>query len=201
MLCLHDPIHDAAPAVQRFLSAVDAAHALTAFILAAWQVARVRTSHRVEAVLAARSQHPTRWPRGPQCGAGWRRKGLAKRQSPRRFGPIQWRRRVGRGPHGCATPQGAPWDEALGLPPPQRSRGEFQARGCAVAVCGPCATAARVRGWDRGSLVRPQAVWGWGQAAGQQALEPRQKHVPALAHGDRPAPEALAAEVAAAPVG
>ena len=80
MLCLHDTIHDDDPAVQRLLSAVDDAHSLTALILAAWQVARVLTIHLVEAVLAERSQHPTRWPRCPQCGAGMRSKGFAKRQ-------------------------------------------------------------------------------------------------------------------------
>jgi hypothetical protein len=60
MLCLHDTIHDDDPAVQRFLSAVEDAHSLTVLILAAWQVARVLTIHLVEAVLAERSQHPTR---------------------------------------------------------------------------------------------------------------------------------------------
>jgi hypothetical protein len=200
MLCLHDTIHDDDPAVQRLLSAVDAAHSLTAFILAAWQVARVRTIHLVEAVLAERSQHPTRWPRCPQCGAGLRSKGLAKRPITSLFGPIPWRRRVGRCPHGCETPQGAPLAEALGIPPQQRSSGEFQALGCAVAVFVPLATAARLLGWYSGSLVSPQAVWGWGQAAGQPALETLQKHWHALAQGDRPAPEALAAALAAAPL-
>jgi len=50
MLCLHDTIHDDDPAVQRLLSAVEDAHSLTAFILAAWQVARMLTIHLVEAV-------------------------------------------------------------------------------------------------------------------------------------------------------
>jgi len=200
MLCLHDTIHDDDPAVQRLLSAVEDAHSLTAFILAAWQVARVRTIHLVEAVLAARSQHPTRWPRCPQCGAGWRSQGFAKRQITSLFGPIQWRRRVGRCPHGCETPQVAPLDEALGRQPHQRSSGEFQALGCALAVFVPLATAARLLRWYSGSPVSPQAVWGWVQAAGQQARETLQKHWHALAQGDLPAPEALAAERAAAPL-
>ena len=200
MLCLHDTIHDDDPAVQRLRSVDDDAHSLTAFILAAWQVARVLTLHRVEAVWAARSQHPTRWPRCPQCGAGWRSKGFAKRQGTSLFGPIEGRRRGGRCPHGCETPQVAPVDEALGLQPQQRSSGEFQALGCAWAVLVPFATAARVLGWSSGSLVRPQAGWGWVHVAGQPAMEPLQKHLQALAQGDPPAPEALAAELAAAPL-
>ena len=200
MLCLHDTIHDDDPAVQRLLSAVEDAHSLTALILAAWQVARVLTMHLVEAVLAERRQHPARWPRCPQCGAGLRSKGFAKRQITSLFGPIQWRRRVGRCPHGCETPQVVPLDEALGIQPHQRSSGEFQALGCALAVFVPFATAARLLGWYSGSIVSPQAVWGWVQAAGQQAMETLQQHLHALAQGDLPAPEALAAELAAAPL-
>src|SRR5256885_13721442 len=133
MLCLHDTIHDDDPAVQRLLSAVEDAHSLTVFILAAWQVARVLTIHLVEAVLAERSQHPTRWPRCPQCGAGLRSKGFAKRQITSLFGPIQWRRRGGRGPHGCETPQVAPLDEALGVQPHPRTSGGLQSLGRGLA--------------------------------------------------------------------
>jgi hypothetical protein len=200
MLGLHDSIRHNDPAVQRLLRAVEDAHALSAFILAAWQVARVLTVHLVEAVLAERGRHPTLWPRCPPCGAGWRSKGFAKRQITSLFGPIQWRRRVGRGPHGCATPQVAPWDAALGVQPHQRPRGELQALGGALAVFVPFATAARLLGWDSGGTVSPQAGWGWGQAAGQQMMETLQEHVHALAHGDLPTPEALAAERAAAPL-
>ena len=108
MLCLHDSIRHDDPAVQRLLSAVEDAPSLTALILAAWQVARVLTVHLVEAVLAERSQRPTLWPPCPQCGAGLRSKGFAKRQVTSLFGPLQWRRRVGRCPHGCDIATGGP---------------------------------------------------------------------------------------------
>src|SRR5262245_37922549 len=75
MLCLPDSIRPNDPAVQRLLSAVEDAPSLSAFILAAWQVARVLTVHLVEAVLTARARHPTLWPRCSQCGAGLRSKG------------------------------------------------------------------------------------------------------------------------------
>jgi hypothetical protein len=200
MLCLHDSIRDDDPDVQRLLRAVEDAPALTALMLAAWQVARTLTVHRVEAVLAERARHPTLWPRCPQCGAGWRSKGFAKRQITSLFGPIQWRRRVGRCPHGCETPQVAPLDEALGVQPHQRTSGELQSLGCALAVFVPFAPAARLLGWSSGGTVSPQAVWGWVQAAGQQVMETLQAHLHALAHGDLPTPEALAADLAAAPL-
>ena len=200
MLCLHDSIRHNDPAVQRLLSAVEDAHTLSALILAAWQVARVLTVHLVEAVLAERARHPTLWPRCPQCGAGLRSKGFAKRQITSLFGPIQWRRRVGRCPHGCETPQVAPLDEALGVQPHQRTSGELQCRGCALAVFVPFATAARLLGWSCGGVVRPRAGWCWVQAAGQHVMEGLQEHLHALAHGDLPAPEALAADLAAAPL-
>ena len=147
MLCLHDSIRHDDPAVQRLLRAVEDAPSLTAVILAAWQVARVLTVHLVEAVLAERARCPSAWPRCPQCGVFLRSKGFATRQVTSLFGPIRWRRRVGRCPHGCAIPQVAPLDEALGVQPQQRTSGELQHLGCALAVFMPFATAARLLGW------------------------------------------------------
>jgi len=200
MLCLHDSIRHDDPSVQRLLGAVEDAHSLTALILAAWQVARVLTVHLVEAVLAERARRPLAWPRCPQCGVFLRSKGFATRQVMSLFGPIRWRRRVGRCPHGCAIPQVAPLDEALGVQPHQRTSGELQSLGCALAVFVPFATAARLLGWYSGRTVSPQAVWGWVQAAGQRAMETLQEHLHALAQGDLPAPEALAADLATAPL-
>jgi hypothetical protein len=200
MLCLHDSIRDDDPSVQRLLRAVEDAPSLTALILAAWQVARALTVHLVEAVLAERARRPLAWPRCPQCGGVLRSKGFATRQVMSLFGPIRWQRRVGRCPHGCAIPQVAPLDETLGVQPQQRTSGELQQLGCALAVFVPFATAARLLGWYSGRTVSPQAVWGWVQAAGQRAMETLQKHLQALAQGDLPAPEALAADLAAAPL-
>ena len=152
MLCLRDSLRDDDPSLQRLLSAVEDAYTLTEIILAAWQVARVLTVRLVEAVLAERARRPLSWPRCPACGGTMRSKGCATRQVTSLFGPSQWRRRVGRCPQGCAIPQVAPFDEALGVQPRQRSSGELQALGCALAVFVPFATAARLLGWDSGSL-------------------------------------------------
>ncbi len=147
MLGLHDSIRDDDPDVQCLLRAVEDALSLTAFILAAWQVARALTVHRVEAVLAERARRPTAWPPCPVCGASLRSKGLASRQMMSLFGPIRWQRRIGRCPQGCAIPQVAPLDDALGVQPQQRTSGELQALGCALAVFVPCAIAARLLSW------------------------------------------------------
>ena len=198
-LCLHDSLHDDNPAVQLSpRSARPRRPSPDRVNHGKWQVARVLTIHLVEAVLAERSQHPTHWPRCPQCGAGLRSKGVAKRQIASLFGPIQWRRRGGRCPHGCGTPQVGPLDEAPGIQAHRRSSGSSQALGCALAVFAPFATVAGLLGWYSGSIVSPQAVWGWVPSAGQQAMETLQKHLHALAQGDLPAEEALAAELAAA---
>jgi len=147
MLGLHDSIRDDDPDVQCLLRAVEDALSLTAFILAAWQVARALTVHRVEAVLAERARRPTAWPPCPVCGASLRSKGLASRQMMSLFGPIRWQRRLGRCPQGCAIPQVAPLDDALGVQPQQRTSGDRQALGCALAVFVPCAIAARLLSW------------------------------------------------------
>jgi hypothetical protein len=117
MLCLRDSIRDDDPSVQRLLRVIEDADSLTALLLAAWQVARVLAVHVVEAVLAERARRPTAWPPCPLCGMSLRSKGFAPRQLTSLIGPIRWRRRVGRCPHGCDIPQVAPLDEALGGSP------------------------------------------------------------------------------------
>jgi hypothetical protein len=200
MLCLHDSIRDDDPSVQRLLSAAEDAHSLPALIVAAWQVARVLTVHLVEAVLAERARRPCAWPCCPACGVSLRSKGFATRQITSLVGPIRWRRRVGRCPQGCAIPQVAPFDAELGVQSYQRSSGELQSLGCALAVFVPFATAARLLGWYSGSTVSSRAIWCWVQAAGHQAMEHLQEDLAAVAQGHGPMPEPLTAERAALPL-
>ena len=91
-------------------------------------------------------------------------------------------------------------DEALGVQPHQRTSGELQSLGCALAVFVPFATAARLLGWYSGGTVSPRAVWCWVQAAGQRAMEQLHEPLQALAQGHLPPEEPLAAELAAAPL-
>ncbi len=200
MLCLTDSIRDDDPCVQRLLCTVEEAHTLPELILAAWALARVLARHLVESVLAERARCPTSWPHCPKCGACLRSKGLVKRQVISLVGPLRWRRRVGRCPQGCETPQVAPLDDALGLHPHQRTSGELQHLGCALAVFVPFATAATLLGWASGVVVSPRAVWEWVQAAGQRAMAQLHAQLQAAAEGHLPPEEPLAAEVAAMPL-
>jgi hypothetical protein len=200
MLCLHDSIRDDDPSVQCLLRAVEQAPSLTALILATWQVARVLAVHLIETVLAERAHQPTTWPPCPACGTTLRSKGMARRQMMSLFGPIQWRRRVGRCPRGCAIPQVAPLDATLGVQSHQRTSGELQALGCALAVFVPFATAARLLGWYCGGAVSPRAVWCWVQAAGHQAMARLQDELAAVDTGHEPTPEPLTEGQAALPL-
>ena len=200
MLCLLDSIRDDDPSLQWLLRAVEDAPSLTALILATWQVARVLAVHLIEAVLAERARQPTVWPPCPACGASLRSKGFAPRQMTSLFGPIRWQRRVGRCPRGCTISQVAPLDEALGVQPHQRTSGELQSLGCALAVFVPFATAARLLGWSCGSVVSPRALWCWVQAAGHQAMEHLQEELAAVARGHEPTPEPLTAAQVALPL-
>ena len=200
MLCLSDSIRHDDPAVQQLLSTIEAAPTLTQLILAAWPLARILALHLIEYVLTERAQRPTAWPPCPRCGTALRSKGFAQRQLTSLFGPLRWRRRVGRCPHGCALPQVAPFDEVLGVQPHQRTSGELQCLGCALAVFVPFATAARLLGWYCGGGVSPRAVWCWVQAAGHQAMEHLQAELAAVARGHGPTPEPLTAEAAALPL-
>jgi hypothetical protein len=200
MLCLHDSIRDDDPGVQRLLCTLEEAPTLPELVLAAWSLARVLASHLVEAVLAERARRPTLWPRCPQCGAGMRRKGFVKRQSISLLGPLPWQRRVGRGPQGCETPQGAPLDDDLGVHPHQRPSGALPQLGWALAVFVPFATAATLLGWARGVAVSPRAGWAWVQAAGRRARAPLHAQLQAAAEGHLPPEEPLAAAVATMPL-
>jgi hypothetical protein len=200
MLCLSDSIRDDDPCVQRLLCTIAEAHTLPELVLAAWSLARVLARHLVEAVLAERARRPTLWPRGPQCGACMRSKGLVKRQIISLLGPLRWQRRVGRCPQGCETPQVAPLDDALGLHPQQRTSGALQHLGWALAVFVPFATAATLLGWASGVAVSPRAVWGWVQAAGGRAMAQLHAQLQAVATGHLPTEEPLAAELVAAPL-
>ena len=113
MLCLNDSIRYDDPSLQRLLSAVEETHTLTALLLAVWPLARTLAIHIVESVLAARAQAPTCWPPCPTCGTPLQSKGFATRQVISLFGPLRWRRRVGRCPHGCDSPLVAPLDGEL----------------------------------------------------------------------------------------
>jgi hypothetical protein len=84
--------------------------------------------------------------------------------------------------------------------PHQRTSGELQCLGCALAVFVPFATAARLLGWYCGGVVSPRAVWCWVQAAGHQAMEHLQAALTAVAQGHEPTPEPLTAEEAALPL-
>lgn len=200
MLCLSDSIRHDDPSVQQLLNTIEKAQTLTQLILAVWPLARVLARHIVEYVLAERAQRPIAWPPCPTCGTSLRSKGFAQRQLTSLVGPIRWRRRVGRCPHGCDIPQVAPLDEALGVQPHQRTSGELQCLGCALAVFVPFATAARLLGWYCGGVVSPRAVWCWVQAAGSQAMEHLQEDLAAVAQGDEPTPEPLTAAQAALPL-
>jgi hypothetical protein len=90
-------------------------------------------------------------------------------------------------------PQVAPLDATLGVQPHQRTSGELQALGCALAGFVPCATAARLLGWYGGGVLSPRAVWCWVHAAGQQAMAQLQADLDAVAKEAVPLPEPLTA--------
>ena len=186
--------------MQQLLRTIEEAPTLAQLILAVWPLARVLARQVVEYVLAERAQRPSMWPLCPTCGVPLRRKGFAQRQRMSLVGPLRWRRRVGRCPHGCPIPQVAPFDEALGGQPHQRTSGALQLLGCAFAVFVPFAPAARLLGWSCGGMVSPRAVWGWVQAAGHRAMALLQEDLEAVARGDALPQEALAAALAALPL-
>ena len=114
---LSDSIRHDDPSVNSLLTTIEKAQTLAQLVLAVWPLARVLARQVVESLLAERAQWPIAWPPCPTCGTALRSKGFAQRQLTSLRGPIRWRRRVGRCPHGCDIPQVAPSMRSWGCSP------------------------------------------------------------------------------------
>lgn len=200
MLCLTDSLRQGDPSWQPLLSAVQTAPTLALLVWAAWRLARVLARQIVEEVLAERARQPTEWPCCPRCGTPLRSKGWVARQVESLLGCIRWRRRVGRCPRGCRIGQMAPLDAALGLAPHQRTSGELQQAGCALAVFVPFETVVALLHVLSGVRVSAGAVWLWVQEAGQRAWQRLERDLQGLAAGQAPAEEPIETQTAARPL-
>lgn len=200
MLCLTDRIRQSDPSLQPLLNAVAEAPTLAMMILAAWRLARALAVRIVEEGLAERAQRPTQWPCCPECGTRLQSKGFIPRQVESLLGRIQWRRRVGRCPHGCKRGQVSPLDEALGLEPYQRTSGELKLAACALAVFVPFEIATALLRLLSGVQPSPRAVWLWVQEAGQWAIDRLQRELEKLASGQLPDEEPMDKKMAAQPL-
>lgn len=200
MLCLTDSIRQSDPSLQPLLNAVAEAPTLAMMILAAWQLARALAVRIVEEGLAERAQRPIQWPCCPEGGTRLQSKGFIPRQVESLLGRVQWRRRVGRCPHGCKRGQVAPLDEALGLEPYQRTSRELKLAACALAVFVPFEIATALLRLLSGVQPSPRAVWLWVQEAGQWAIDRLQRELEKLASGQLPDEEPMDKKMAAQPL-
>jgi hypothetical protein len=170
-------------------------------VLAVWKVVRRLAVRLMEESLTARAQQPELWPVCGRCRQWLRSKGFQPRTLHTVFGVIRWRRRVGRCPKGCKGSQVAPLDQALGLVAHQRTGAEVQWMGCLLAVFVPYETARRLLQQLTGVELGVGTLWGWVQQVGQRVRVQLEGELRALAVGQLPAVEPLAAELEALPLG
>jgi len=180
--------------------AVETAATLEAMMAAAWVLARALVLLLMRQVLEARAAQPVSWPHCEACGRRLRSKGWARRQWTGVVGTLKWQRRVGRCPSGCNIGQVAPLDRALGLEAYARTSVGLKERACLLAVLVPFDLAARLLARLTAVEVSAGGIWSWVQARGCQAIVQLDKELARLAAGEPPAPEVLAAEVAALPL-
>lgn len=107
---------------------------LAALVLSAWQMGMWLARVFVEYELKQRAQRPEQWGQCPKCGAKLQSKGFANRQMLTLVGWVEWRRRIGRCPNRCRSPQVVPFDEALEIAPYQQTSLEVMRLGCMLAV-------------------------------------------------------------------
>jgi hypothetical protein len=180
--------------------AVERAETLEAMMAAAWVLARALVRVLMRGVLEARAVQPVNWPDCKACGQRLQSKGWMPRQWTGVVGTLKWRRRIGRCPSGCKIGQVAPLDQALGLQAYSRTSAVLEEMTCLWAVCVPFDLAARLLARLTGVEVSPSSVWGWVQARGRQAMGQLAEELQRLSQGQRPVPEALAAEIAVLPL-
>lgn len=194
---LSDILCDYDPQLQEPLARLWEAASLVLMVLAVWEVVRRLAVRLVEESLTVRAQPSETW---PVCGRWLQSKGFQPRTLPTLFGVIGWRRRVGRCPKGCKGSQVAPLDRALGLVPHQRTGVEVQWMGCLLAVFVPYETARRLLQQLTGVELAVGTLWRWVQQVGQRVMVQLEGELGALAAGELPAVEPLAAELEALPL-
>ena len=197
---LSEMVCECDPRWQEAMTRVREAKSLALMVMAVWVVVRLLAVRLLEEELALRAEAPVRWPACEHCGRRRHSKGFRERRGGTLFGPIRWRRRVGRCPQGCVGSVVAPLDEALGLLPHQRTGAEVQWMGCLLAVFVPYETACRLLQHLTGVRLQAGTLWTWVQSVGQQVMAQVADELQELAAGTLPAAEPLAAEWAVRPL-
>jgi hypothetical protein len=195
---LSDILGDYDPEFQELLARVGEAGSLVLMVRAVWEVVRRLAVRLMEESLTVRAQQRETWPVCGRCGRRLRSRGFHPRALHTVLGVIGWRR-VGRCPKGCRGVPVAPLDRALGLAPHQRTGVEVQWMGCLLAVVVPYETARRLRRQLTGVELTAGTLWRWVQQVGQRVRVQLEGELGALARGEFPAVEPLAAELQTLP--
>ena len=173
---------------------------LAAIVLAAWQIGLYVARTLVEQQLSERAKRPTAWGACPVCGQSLHSKGFAPRQMLTLVGLVQWRRRVGRCPQGCAGSQSVPFDQILGIEAYQQSSAELKRLGCLLALFVPFELAAWLLCQLSGVRISDDSLWQWIQQYGQHAMQQEAIAVEQWHNGQSPPVEALSEALAAMPL-
>lgn len=200
MTSLREGLRQMDSEIDEMVQAVEAATTLALLMLAGWRLARTLAVKLVEEVLSERAQVPIAWSKCGKCGAKLESKGMLPRQIIGLIGIINWKRRVGRCPHGCTGEQVVPLDIELGLRPNQRVSAELQRLACALAVFVPFETASVLLAMLTGVVIDSGTIWNWVQQAGQLAMAKLEQELEAFANGNLPEGEVLPDEIAALPL-
>lgn len=200
MSCLSHTIAQSDPSWQEMIDKIKQAPSLAWMILAALQLGRAIGVKVVEEILNERGQAPDGGGVCPACGQKLASKGLKGREMLTLLGLVKWRRRVRVCPGECESEPVVASDVSLGLVPYQRTSVEVQWLACALAVFVPFALAAELFQLLTGVKVESKSIWNWVQDRGQQAMTQLESQLDALAEGQLPDEEALAAATQVLPL-
>lgn len=200
MSCLSHTIAQSDPSWQEMIDKIKQAPSLAWMILAALQLGRAIGVKVVEEILNERGQAPDGGGVCAACGQKLASKGLKGREMLTLLGLVKWRRRVRVCPGECESKPVVASDVSLGLAPYQRTSVEVQWLACALAVFVPFTIAAELFQLLTGVKVERKSIWNWVQVRGQQAMTQLASQLDALAEGQLPDEEALAAATKVLPL-
>ena len=176
---------------QEQVARIEEAKNLQELLAVSWELTSQLTVRIIEKTLVDRAEQATEWRCCEGCGKRLESKGMRPRQITTIFGPVHWKRRVGRCPAGCRIGQVVPLDEELGLEAYQGSDQGLKQKACLLAVFVPFETAAMLLKQLTGSRVSATSIWTWVQAVGKQLEARLETELQQMEQGIVPAAEEL----------
>ena len=173
-------------ALNRLAADLGNAETLKQIVSCAFGYAFVISAIIVEETLNDRAKAMDERKACPECGSMLESKGFEPRRIRTLIGVVAWKRRIWRCPKRCEIGQTAPFDEALGIGPNQRTSEEIKELACLLAVFVPYGIASMLMTALVGVKACSTSIWEWVQIYGNKAVSKLEGELKLLSEGQFP---------------